>query len=176
MESPGFSHTQLDEIPEPTQDVGFSFSRSPAGLMPPPSTVETIMMSVSESPIQQRKGRLQRGLREAALELSDIEEDFVDVESDLSDVDDIQRAPKHRDAFRAMKKGAKKQKAVDDFNKKNSLAKNIVDEQADESEDEYAGLGGASDDDSGEEDEDTAKMIDHNDVKVDERQIAAFYA
>jgi mediator of replication checkpoint protein 1 len=176
MESPGFSHTQLDEIPEPTQDVGFSFSRSPAGLMPPPSTVETIMMSVSESPIQQRKGRLQRGLREAALELSDVEEDFVDVESDLSDVDDIQRAPKHRDAFRAMKKGAKKQKAADDFNKKNSLAKNIVDEQADESEDEYAGLGGASDDDSGEEDEDTAKMIDHNDVKVDERQIAAFYA
>jgi mediator of replication checkpoint protein 1 len=176
MESPGFSRTQLDDIPEPTQDVGFSFSRSPAGLMPPPSTVETIMMSVSESPVQQRKGRLQRGLREAALELSDAEEDFVDIASDLSDVDDIQRAPKHRDAFRAMQKGAKKQRAVDEFNKKNSLAKNIVEEQADESEDEYAGLGGASDDDSGEEDEDMAKMIDHNDVKVDERQIAAFYA
>ena len=94
----------------------------------------------------------------------------------MSDVDDIQRPPKHRDAFRAMQKGAKKQKAIADFNKKNSAAKDIVEEQADESEDEYAGVGGASDDDSGEEDEDLKNMIDHADVKVDERKMAAFFA
>lgn len=49
-------------------------------------------------------------------------------------------------------------------------------EQAEESEDEYAGLGGASDDDSGDEDEETKNMIEHGEVDVDERQIAAFYA
>lgn len=173
---PSPSRTQFSEAPEPTQDAGFSFTRSPAGFMAPISTVETVMMSVAESPIKRRTGKLQRGLREAVDELSDVEEHLVDVASDLSDVDDIQRPPKHRDAFRAMQKGAKKQKAIDSFNKKNSAAKDVVQEQADESEDEYAGIGGASDDDSGEEDEDLKEMIDHNDVKVDERQIAAFYA
>jgi mediator of replication checkpoint protein 1 len=173
---PSPSRTQLSEAPEPTQDAGFSFSRSPAGFMAPISTTETVMMSVAESPIKKRAGKLQRGRRESAVELSDVEEDLVDAASDMSDVDDIQRPPKHRDAFRAMQKGAKKQKAVDDFNKNTSLARDIVEEQADESEDEYAGIGGNSDDDSGEEDEEMKNMIDHNDVKVDERQLAAFYA
>ncbi len=173
---PSPSRTQFSEAPEPTQDAGFSFSRSPAGFMAPISTVETVMMDVAESPIKKRAGRLQRGRREAAAELSEVEEDLIEAASDMSDVDDIQRPPKHRDAFRAMQKGAKKQKAIDDFNKKTSAAKEIVEEQADESEDEYAGIGGASDDDSGEEDEDLRNMIDHADVKVDERQIAAFYA
>jgi mediator of replication checkpoint protein 1 len=173
---PSPSRTQFSEAPEPTQDAGFSFSRSPAGFMAPNSTVETVMMSVAESPIKKRTGKLQRGRRETAVELSDVEEDLINAASDFSDVDDIQRPPKHRDAFRAMHKGAKKQKAVNDFNKKTSAAKDIVEEQADESEDEYAGIGGASDDDSGEEEEDLKNMIDTTDVKVDERQLAAFYA
>jgi mediator of replication checkpoint protein 1 len=75
-----------------------------------------------------------------------------------------------------MQQEAKKAKAVEEFNKKKSMAREAVMEQAEESEDEYAGLGGASDDEEGEEDEDLKDMIDHNDVKVDERQIAAFYA
>lgn len=173
---PSPSRTQFSEAPEPTQDAGFSFSRSPAGFMAPISTTETVMLSVAESPVKKRAGKLQRGRRDVAVELSDVEEVLVNAASDMSDVDDIQRPPKHRDAFRAMQKGAKKQKAVDEFNKKTSLAKNVVEEQADESEDEYAGIGGNSDDDSGEEDEELKNMIDHNDVKVDERQIAAFYA
>ena len=78
--------------------------------------------------------------------------------------------------FLKMKKAAKKQRAVEDFNKKTSMAKGAIMEQAEESEDEYAGLGGASDDDEGEEDQELKDMIDHDDVKVDERQIAAFYA
>jgi mediator of replication checkpoint protein 1 len=52
----------------------------------------------------------------------------------------------------------------------------MVEEQADESEDEYAGLGGASDEDSGEEDEEVEKMMDHGEVEADERKLAAFYA
>ncbi|KAF1363353.1 hypothetical protein EJ07DRAFT_174081 [Lizonia empirigonia] len=174
--APSPSRTQFSEAPEPTQDAGFSFSRSPAGFMAPISTTETIMLSVAESPIKKRAGKLQRGRREEVVELSDVEEDLVNDASDMSDVDDIQRPPKHRDAFGAMQKGAKKQRAIDEFNKKTSLAKNVVEEQADESEDEYAGIGGNSDDESGEEDEELKNMIDHNEVKVDERQIAAFYA
>ena len=144
--------------------------------MAPISTVETVMLAVTESPIRKRAGKLQRGRRETTVDLAEVEENLGGDISDMSDVDDIQRPPKHRDAFRAMQKGARKQKTISDFNKKNSAAKDIVQEQADESEDEYAGIGGASDDDSGEEDEDIKDMIDHNDVKVDERQIAAFYA
>lgn len=174
--APSPSRTQFSEAPEPTQDAGFSFSRSPAGFMAPISTTETVMLSVAESPIKKRPGKLQRGRREEVVELSDVEEHLVNDASDMSDVDDLQRPPKHRDAFRAMQKGAKKQRAIDEFNKKTSLAKNVVEEQADESEDEYAGIGGNSDDESGEEDEELKNMIDHNEVKVDERQIAAFYA
>lgn len=174
--SPACLRTQLEDLPEPTQDAGFSFSRSPAGLMPPPSTVDTVMMSVLESPIKQKKGKLQRGRRDAAVELSDVEEDLADVEAVFSEEDDIQRPPKPRDAFAKLQKGAKKQKAMADFNKKTSLAKDAVMDQAEESEDEYAGLGGASDDDSGVEDEDTKNMIEHGEVDVDEREIAAFFA
>lgn len=172
--SPAFSRTQLEDF-EPTQDAGFSFSRSPAGLVPPPSTADTVMMAIAESPVKQRKGKLQRGLREIAVELSDVDEDFVDAQEEESE-DDIQRPPKPSDVFLKMKKAAKKQKAIDEFNKKTSMAKEAVMEQAEESEDEYAGLGGASDDEEGEEEQELKDMIDHNDVNVDERQIAAFFA
>ncbi|USP81475.1 uncharacterized protein yc1106_08749 [Curvularia clavata] len=173
--SPDFSQTQPEDF-EPTQDAGFSFSRSPAGLAPPPSTVDTVMMVVAESPIKQKKGKLQRGRRETTVEFSDVDEDLVDHEEEESE-EDIQRPPKpSKDAFRRMQQAAKKARAAEEFDKKNSLAREAVMEQAEESEDEYAGLGGASDDEEGEEDEELKDMIDHNDVKVDERQIAAFYA
>jgi len=174
--SPAFSRTQLEDLPEPTQDAGFSFSRSPAGLMQPPSTVDTVMMSIAESPIKQKKGKLQRGRQAAAAEVSDLEENLVEAEGGFSEEDDIQRPPKPRNAFTKLQKGAKKQKAMDEFNKKTSMAKDAVMDQAEESEDEYAGLGGASDDDSGMEDEETNKMIEHGEVDVDERQIAALFA
>jgi mediator of replication checkpoint protein 1 len=174
--SPAFSRTQFEDLPEPTQDAGFSFSRSPAGLMQPPSTVDTVMMSVAESPIKQRKGKLQRGRQAAAGEIPDVEEDFAEVEGGFSDEDDIQLPPKPRNAFTKLQKGAKKQKAMAEFSKKTSMAKDAVMDQAEESEDEYAGLGGASDDDSGMEDEETNKMIEHGEVDVDERQIAALFA
>jgi len=57
------------------------------------------------------------------------------------------------------------------------MAKDMIEEQAQESEDEYAGVGGASDDESGgEEDELVRQMMDHSEVQVDERELAAFYA
>ncbi len=80
--------------------------------------------------------------------------------------------------FDVMRKAAKKPAPiVDYFDKEKSEAKAMVEEQAEESEDEYAGLGGASDDESGgSEDEEMKKLIDESDVKVDERKLAAFYA
>ncbi|KAF2001895.1 hypothetical protein P154DRAFT_544776 [Amniculicola lignicola CBS 123094] len=167
--SPVFSRTQMSDVPEPTQDAGFELSRSPAGIAPSSSTVDTIMMSVLESPVVQRKGRLQR----RAAKLSDIDDDNMSAYSGDSDHEVSQKA---KDAFLALKKGAKKQRKIDNFNKKTSWARDAIEEQAEESEDEYAGIGGASDEDSGEEDEELAKMIDQNDVHVDERQLAQFYA
>ena len=172
--SPAFSHTQLSEAPEPTQDAGFELSRSPAGLLPPPqSTVDTVMLSIAESPIVKRKGRLQRRKQVLETELFDADEDTV---GDAIDVETGGQAAGANDAFSVMRKAAKKENRLAGFNKKTSWARDAVEEQAEESEDEYAGIGGASDEDSGEEDEELAKMIDKNDVKVDERELAAFYA
>lgn len=168
--------TQVSEIPDPTQDVGFTLS-SPAPerfVSVPPSTVDTVLLSGAagnESPIKKRRGRLQRG--------AVIHENVSDLDEVLttSDGQDAERdVPTN--AFEAMKKAGKKDLfANNDFDKKKSEAKTMVEEQAQESEDEYAGLGGASDDESGgEEDEFVREMIDQREVNVDENQLAAFYA
>ena len=168
-----FSHTQLSDIPEPTQDVGFELSRSPAGLVAPPSTIDTVIMAVTESPIAKKRGRLLRR-REAIPVLSDVDEDEAAPSLDSGGDDEFEVSA---NAFDVMRKAARKPPLVDDFNKKKSEAKGMVEEQAEESEDEYAGLGGQSDDESGGElDEEVAKMIDEGEVHVDERKIAAFYA
>ncbi|KAF2690114.1 hypothetical protein K458DRAFT_399493 [Lentithecium fluviatile CBS 122367] len=178
--SPAFSrsqpfNTQLSEVPEPTQDAGFLMSRSPAGLQAPPSTIDTVMMQVEESPVAQRKGKLRRGRQATPVELSDIDDDNVFSGSDVDGEE--QATTKAKDVFSVMKKAAKKQQKVDNFNKKTSRAREAIEEQAEESEDEYAGIGGASEDDSDAEvDEELAKMIDTGDIKVDERKLAAFYA
>ncbi|KAF2458498.1 MRC1-like domain-containing protein [Lineolata rhizophorae] len=126
-----FAETQVSDIAEPTQDVGFTVM-SPLERAHPPSTadtVETQLVPVPESPPRRHRQR--------------------------------------RNAFDALRK-AKRETLVD--------AKGMFEEQAEESEDEYAGLGGASDDSDGELDEEVARMIDESDVKVDERKIAAFHA
>jgi len=166
--------SQMSEIPDPTQDVGFVLS-SPAPqrlASEPPSTVDTVLLSGAAgntSPI--KRGRLQRR---------------APIEEDISDLDESQAMTLDRDvindttnAFDAMRKARKASKAVaakEAFDRKKSEAKGMVEEQAQESEDEYAGLGGASDEDSGEEDEDVNAMMDHGEVKVDERRLAQLFA
>ncbi|KAL5422514.1 hypothetical protein PMIN06_002050 [Paraphaeosphaeria minitans] len=166
-----YSNTQASEVPEPTQDAGFLISRSPAGLMP--STVDTVMLPVPESPIAQRKGKLSRRRAEAPLVLSDVDDENV---FSASEAEADAGRPTSEDAFSFLKKAAKQQEKIDTFNKKTSAAREHLDEQAYESDDEYKGIGGASDEDSGEEDADLAEMIDTSDVKVDERKIAALFA
>ena len=168
--SPRFgTSTQFSEVPEPSQDVGYvlsPFGERRFDTPAPHSTIDTVIIPRDDSPIVQRRGRLMRGPR-AVAELSDDEDQNLaaeDIEPRVS-------------AFDVMHRAARKPVSVDVFDKKKSNAREIVDEAAEESEDEYAGLGGASDDSAGEEDEEDRKMInDNSGEKVDERKLAALYA
>ena len=160
--------TQVSEMPDPTQDVGFTLS-SPAPerfVNMPQSTADTVLLT----PVKKPRRRLQRRLvaNEGA---SDVE----DVTSPPARPDAGIEAPAN--AFDVMKKARKDTSAAEIFDKKKSEAKTMVEEQAQESEDEYAGLGGASDDESGGEEDDYSKeIIDQGEVNVNERQLAALYA
>lgn len=163
-ESPGPNWSQYSQMPEPTQDIGFVYSPidvSKRFVEPPISTIDTVILPESKSPVMRRKGRLlQRG---RPVHLSDDEDGDFEIKAS---------------AFDVMKKASKqKTKAATVFDKSNSKAKEHVDEAAEESEDEYAGLGGASDDDNGEEDELDREMINDNSGEVvDEKELAALNA
>lgn len=165
--------TQFSEIPDPTQDVGFEKS-SPIRnrfVSVPPSTVDTVILSgTRKPPILKKKGRLRR---RTSISMGDMQ---MNESTTLPDT--TRRSTTPANAFDLLKNGAERSlKAADMFDKKQSEARAMVEEQAQESEDEYAGLGGASDDESGgEEDEEVRKMIDEEEVDVDERELAAFYA
>ena len=168
--------SQISEVPDPTQDVGFALS-SPAPVRfvsDPPSTVDTVLLSgtiTNGSPIRKKRGRLQRGMV--------VEGDPSGEDENPPTVDrTLAKDDATTNAFDVMKKARKRDKSeTDNFDKKKSEAKTMVEEQAQESEDEYAGIGGASDDESGgEEDEFVREMIDQGEVNVNEREIAAHYA
>lgn len=159
---------------EPTQDRGYMFSPFQGSRFvsvtpqhqAPHSTVETVIApdavdAGDASSILQRKGRLQRG----RIQSTEPQVEGEDVEADKS-------------AFEVMRRAAKK---ADEsaFDKSKSNARNVVDEAAEESDDEYAGLGGASDDDANdEENEDDREMIDHDTQvgKGDEAKLAGLFA
>ncbi len=171
-ESPAaLSSTQFSFVP--TQDVGyvmspFKESRFDTPIKPPHSTIDTVILSQEEqSPILQRKGRLRRG-RAAA----DSDDEVVEAGNDGTGF-----GPDNS-AFAVMQKVAKTRSHQEGFDKAKSHAKEVVDEAAEESEDEYAGLGGASDDEDGEEDEADRKMIDQDEKlgQGDEGKLAGFYA
>ncbi|KAL2014828.1 hypothetical protein VTN00DRAFT_2353 [Thermoascus crustaceus] len=153
--------SQYSQIPDPTQDAGFvmsPFDNTKRFLQAPPSTVDTVPLSENGSPITNRKGRLLR--RGRVPDLSDVEEDAAENKTS---------------AFEVMRKAAKKSAVPFDRNK--SKAKEMMDEAAEESEDEYAGLGGASDDSEGEEDEYDRQMINDNSGEVvNEKELAALNA
>lgn len=161
-ESPARPMSQFSQVPEPTQDAGFMFSPydpSKRFMSTPASTVETVLLSQKQHPSPQKKGRLQRG--KAPEEV---------VEGNQGN--DVGVNP---DAFNVMKKATKKLDTP--FDRKKSKAKEVVEDAAEESDDEYAGLGGGSDDSDGEEDAYDKQMInDSSAEKVDEKQLAALNA
>ncbi|KAL1849142.1 hypothetical protein VTK73DRAFT_9937 [Phialemonium thermophilum] len=191
--------TQLSELMEPTQDGGFR-NYTPLKqrfVEAPPSTVETVPLAsqqtqtqsqsqaeavVSDSPIVQRMGRLRRrgGRGASTAPLATVSEDEEDVEVDEFGFGTTTATTS---AFTAMRDAAaeqERQRKKKAFDRKKSRAKEMVDEQAEESEDEYAGLGGIDGEDSGDDDDDASVqgMIDDETRtnEVDEAKLAALYA
>ncbi|OJJ48714.1 hypothetical protein ASPZODRAFT_14840 [Penicilliopsis zonata CBS 506.65] len=168
-ESPAqHSVSQFSQVPDPTQDEGFVYSPfDPSKRFigtPPPGTVDTVLLTQSQSPIVNRyRGKLHRGRA-------------GQTETPAGDEDGDGGLETKASAFDVMKKATKKKPAVV-FDKTKSKAKDIVEEAAEESEDEYAGLGGASDDSDGEEDIYDREMINDNSGEVvDEKELAALNA
>lgn len=169
--------SQPSQLVDPTQDDGFQ-TWTPLKerfVEPPMSTIETSVHDSSQidemahdSPLLQKRGRLQRK---------------VVIASDSEDEDDLGFVTKPT-AFNIMKDAAAKQekrRAREDFNKKKSKAKDMVHEQAEESEDEYAGLGGIDGEDSDDDDDAASvqEMIDdqtQGNREEDEAKISALYA
>ncbi|KAH9892300.1 MRC1-like domain-containing protein [Xylariomycetidae sp. FL2044] len=183
--------TQMSEFFEPTQDGGFQdFSPIKQRFVEPPqSTVDTVVLDripgeeeAQDSPLVKKKGKLRRrgeGPQSitsfAPSEVSLSHDGALSAEPDAGPVDREASAS----AFSVMEKAARrKHRLQKKFDKKKSKATEMVHEQAEESEDEYAGLGGADGEDSSEEDEELAKeMIDDaagNDL--DEAKLAGFFA
>lgn len=129
------------------------------------STVDTVIIGDNQSPIADRKRKMLR--RGRATELSQVEEDENEDDFEIN-----------VDAFNVMKKAsAAKKHSAAKYDKKSSKAKEIVDEAAEESEDEYAGLGGNSDESDGEENAIDRQMINDNSGEVvDEKELAALNA
>ncbi|GFG14886.1 mediator of replication checkpoint protein 1 [Aspergillus udagawae] len=161
--------SQFSQIPDPTQDAGFvlsPFDPSKRFLETPHSTIETVLVGQNESrnntPVPDRRAKHLRRGRAANLSMIE-EQDEGGFEIDAS-------------AFDVMKKAAKKKTHIP-FDPKTSKAKEVVEDAAEESDDEYAGLGGASDDSEDEEDAYDRQMINDNSGEtVDEKQLAALNA
>ncbi|KAF1354778.1 MRC1-like domain-containing protein [Delphinella strobiligena] len=174
LETPSLSRiasvSQFGELDfTPSQDVGMKADQTPLklNLNPPISTQDTVLMDVPESPVVQQAHRRGRLVRRAAAN---------EVESDDEEIA-ASTVPQNANAFEKMRKAAVNKPVQADFDKKASEARKMVEEQAEESEDEYAGLGGGSDDEHvGEEDEADRAMIDESEIAVNERELAAFYA
>lgn len=174
-----------EDMPDPTQDQGFTIANTPA---PPrftpepevPSTISTQVLDEQLGAKKKRRGRLVR----KDMDFSDEEEDEERV-ADSAAEEEEEELPDVANLFDLMKRSSKKQaektkkpKKPNDFDKSKSEAKGMVQEQAEESEDEYAGIGGASDDDAdNDHDSEMEGMVDDtNGEAVDENAIAAFYA
>ncbi|KAK3681471.1 MRC1-like domain-containing protein [Podospora appendiculata] len=188
-----FNTTQMSELLEPTQDGGFQdFSPLRQRFVEPPlSTVETVKAdgtqaetANSESPLVRRTGKLRRRadipVMTAPSADSDAEVDdaMEGVETDEFGFGTVSATT----AFTVMKQAAlkeKKAKAADAFDKTKSKAREMVHDQAEESEDEYAGLGGVDGEGESDDDEGSVKEMIDDETKNnegDERKIAAFYA
>ncbi|KAL7918359.1 hypothetical protein ACQKWADRAFT_246310 [Trichoderma austrokoningii] len=165
-------NSQISDMIEPSQDGGLQryTPLKSRFVEPPTSTVETIPAdqhgdAIESSPLV-RRGRLRR-----KMEMSSIDEEAAAVSM----------TAEKEDAFNVLQNAAaerKKKKLMEEFNKKKSKAKEMVEEQAQESEDEYAGLGGADGEDSDDEFDATVQDIidDAAGNDVDARKLAAFYA
>lgn len=193
-------NTQISDMLEPTQDAGFG-DYTPLKnrfVDPPQGTVDTVILNgtprtdadadavVMDSPLAQRRGKLRRRgqapLSESTLPPTEVP---ASPSADVTGQSLATEAPspsKDSSAFRLMAKAAsRKKRAQEKFDKKKSKAREMVHGEAEESEDEYAGLGGADGEDSSDEEDDELRqeMIDDESKGLTEEEkgkMAAFYA
>ncbi|RPA85111.1 hypothetical protein BJ508DRAFT_303156 [Ascobolus immersus RN42] len=157
----------LSQFPDPTPDQGFNPGSSPA-----PRRFQTVSATASPAPL--RRGKLQRRKRSPshASNSDDEAPDFSD--------DEAPQPPKTKNAFDelfAAKKKEKRRKEREEFLKKKSEARGMVEEQAEESEDEFAGLGGmGSDDDDNDNGSDLEDLVNDEDVDVNEAELRGLFA
>ncbi|KAJ6257887.1 hypothetical protein Dda_7676 [Drechslerella dactyloides] len=171
--------TQMSDYPDPTPDMGFQYnpdqapprfmqasqamdSESVSGKRRVPSglTESTVIVSPETTP-KPKKGRLIRRNRVGSEDEAS-EKAGSDSEAALSASE--KTAPNAFDLL-----GKKAKKAAEVYDKKKSRAKDMFQEAAEESEDEYAGLGGASDEDSNDEDlSELEDLIDNETMDADD--------
>lgn len=177
---------EVDDMPDPTQDVGFEYGSSQTAPPrftqsqedAPDSSISTQVLDSQFGIHRKRRGRLTR--RET--EFSDVEEEEVEradeEDEEVEKVEEVEDVVEN--VFDLMKKASKKKPKREpvDMEKLRADTKGLVHDQAEESEDEYAGIGGASDDeaDAGRDSEMEDLMDDTNNETVDEAGIAAYYA
>ncbi|KAM0724204.1 hypothetical protein Q7P37_000086 [Cladosporium fusiforme] len=166
-ETPGWEPTQDPGLPSPWTGVRRSqLTREPTLVSAADDeheTQSTVQMRVSESPAADampKRGRLQR--RMAALDESEDEEEPT--------------KPTQKDAFKEMKRRRMEDLNANDRTEAEAELKRMMEDQAEESEDEYAGLGGDDSEMIAPETAEDQAMIDSSHIEVDERAIAAHHA
>ena len=167
-ETPGWEPTQDPGLPSPWTGA----RRGPLQRVPTllsvadddHETQATVELRVSESPapeVTSRRGRLQQRKRLAA---------------DESDEETEPTLPVKKDAFKEMKRQRMNDLNANDRTEAEAEMKRMMDDQADESEDEYAGLGGDDTEMIAPETAEDQAMFDESHIDVDERAIAAHHA
>ncbi|KIH89535.1 hypothetical protein SPBR_06342 [Sporothrix brasiliensis 5110] len=137
------------------------------------SQAESQPVVPSPSPVVQRRPRGRLFRKTNVVKIVEEEEEEEDEEEEAMPTDN--QSMEAATAFAKMRQAALQKQ----FDRKRSKAKEMVEEQAEESEDEYAGLGGADGEDSDNESMASVKDIIDDDQKVsstDNAKLAAFYA
>jgi len=167
-ETPGWEPTQDPGLPSPwTGARRGTLQRVPTIVSAADDeheTQATVELRVSESPapaVTSRRGRLQQRKRLAA---------------DDSDEEIEPSLPVKKDAFKEMKRQRLNDLNANDRTEAEAEMKRMMDDQADESEDEYAGLGGDDTEMIAPETAEDQAMFDESHIDVDERAIAAHHA
>ncbi|KAK6440922.1 hypothetical protein LTR95_002855 [Oleoguttula sp. CCFEE 5521] len=170
-------HSGLAETPgwEPTQDPGMAspWSAVRRGQLQRELTLDsvleednetqpTVQLRVSESPMPSAAHKRGRLTKRKPVVADDSYEDVLQ--------------PSKKDAFREMKRRRIETLGAADRAEADLELKRMMEDQAEESEDEYAGLGGDDTDMIAPETAEDAAMIDSSHVEVDERAIAAHFA
>jgi mediator of replication checkpoint protein 1 len=167
-ETPGWEPTQDPGLPSPwTGGRRGQLERAPtltSAAKNDHETQSTVQLRISESPapdVVSKRGRLQQRKRLAPDDSEDEAEPVI---------------PTKKDAFKEMKRQRLEDLNANDRTEAKAEMKRMMDDQAEESEDEYAGLGGDDTEMIAPETAEDQAMIDSSYIDVDERAIAAHHA